>query len=51
MAVVDQLFERSMKYSFDLSQKYNITQVDIDKAVKDKVNVELVEEIAKMLII
>ena len=47
MSMVDQLFERSMKYSFDLSQKYNITQVDIDKAVKDKVNVELVEEIAK----
>ncbi len=46
-ALVQQLFERNMKYSFELSQKYNITQDDIDKSVKNKVDVTIVEELTK----
>ena len=46
-AMVEQLFERNMKYSLQLSKKYNVTHDDIAKAVSNKVGTEAVETLAK----
>jgi hypothetical protein len=46
-AMVEQLFERNMKYSLELSKKYNVTHEDIAKAVVNKVGTEAVETLAK----